>query len=53
MRPKTRYRHMTPRAASAIRALYFVGKLKQHEIARMFGIRQNTVSRIVSGQVWS
>ena len=47
------YRHMTPRSAAVIRDLYFVGKLKQHEIARMFGIKQNSVSRIVSGQVWS
>lgn len=51
--PAKRYRHMSARAASVIRDLYFVGKLKQHEIGRMFGIRQNSVSRIVSGQVWS
>jgi DNA-binding transcriptional regulator LsrR (DeoR family) len=52
MRPKSKYRHMTPRAAHAIRALYFIGKLKQREIGRMFGLRQHSVSRIVSGQVW-
>jgi DNA-binding transcriptional regulator LsrR (DeoR family) len=53
MRPKRRYRHMSPLAARAIRDLYYVGKLKQHELARMFGIRQHSVSRIVSEQVWS
>jgi DNA-binding transcriptional regulator LsrR (DeoR family) len=52
MRPKRSYRHMTPKAANLIRDLYFVGKLKQHEIGRMFGLRQGSVSRIVSGQVW-
>jgi DNA-binding transcriptional regulator LsrR (DeoR family) len=52
MRPKSKYRHMTPRAAHAIRDLYFIGKLKQREIGRMFGLRQHSVSRIVSGQVW-
>jgi DNA-binding MarR family transcriptional regulator len=53
MRPKRHYRDMTPKAARVIRDLYFVGKLKQREIGRMFGIRQHSVSRIVSGQVWS
>lgn len=53
MRPKSRYRHMTPAAAKVMRELYFVGKLKQHEIGRMFGVKQNTVSRIISGLVWS
>ena len=52
-RPKSRYRNMTPRAAQVIRELYFVGRLKQHEIGRMFGLRQHSVSRIVSGQVWA
>lgn len=47
------YRDMNPRIAAVIRDLYFVGKLKQHEIGRMFGKRQGTVSRIISGQVWS
>jgi DNA-binding transcriptional regulator LsrR (DeoR family) len=52
MRPKSKYRHMNPLAARVIRDLYFVGKLKQRELARMFGLRQHSVSRIVSGQVW-
>lgn len=44
---------MTPEIAKIMRELYFVGKLKQHEIARMFGVKQHSVSRIISGQVWS
>lgn len=50
---KRYYRHSTPMTARVIRDLYFVGKLKQHEIGRMFGLRQGSVSRIVSGQVWA
>jgi len=53
MRPKSYYRHMTPKAAQTIRQLYFVGKLKQREIGKMFGIKQHIVSRIISGQVWA
>lgn len=52
-RPKRAYRTMTPKAAKVMRDLYFMGKLKQHEIGRMFGVKQNSVSRIISGQVWS
>ena len=52
-RPKRAYRNMTPRTAKVMRDLYFVGKLKQHEIGRMFGVKQGSVSRIISGQVWS
>lgn len=52
-RPKRHYRHSSPLAAKAIRELYFVGRLKQLEIGRMFGLRQHSVSRIVSGQTWS
>lgn len=53
MRPKRYYRHMTPMTARAMRDLYFIGKLKQVELARMFGIRQSTVSRTISDQVWA
>jgi hypothetical protein len=53
MKPKRHYRGMTPKIAAVMRDLYFIGKLKQREIGRMFGRRQNSVSRIVSGQVWS
>lgn len=51
-RPKRRYRHSSPLVAMVARELYFVGRLKQHEIGRMFGLRQCSVSRIVSGQTW-
>lgn len=47
------YRDMNPKIAGVIRDLYFIGKLKQHEIGRMFGKRQGAISRIISGQVWS
>jgi DNA-binding transcriptional regulator LsrR (DeoR family) len=43
---------MTPEKADEIRRLYFSRKKKQAELAAMFGIRQNTVSRIISGMVW-
>jgi hypothetical protein len=52
VRPKKYYRDMTPKIAAVMRDLYFIGKLKQHEIGRMFGKRQGAVSKIVSGQVW-
>jgi len=39
--------------ARAVRDLYFVGRLKQREIGRMFGLSQGNVSRIVSRQVWN
>jgi hypothetical protein len=47
------YRDMTPKIAQVMRDLYFVGKLKQHEIGRMFGKAQGHVSRVISGQVWT
>lgn len=52
MSPKAYYRDMNQRIAKVMRELYFVGKLKQHEIARMFGKKQNTVSRVISGITW-
>ena len=51
-KPRSFNRGMTPLAARVMRELYFVGKLRQTDLARMFGIRQSSVSRIVSGQVW-
>lgn len=51
-RPKRFYRQSSPLVARVARDLYFVGKLKQREIGRMFGMAQGSVSRIVSGQVW-
>lgn len=53
MRPKRFYRNMDRDKANEIRRLYFSRQKKQHELAEMFGIRQNTVSRIVSGMVWA
>jgi DNA-directed RNA polymerase specialized sigma subunit len=44
---------MSPMAAKAMRELYFVGRLKQHEIGKMFGLRQGSVSRVISEQVWA
>ena len=52
MRPKRHYRHMTPEKAAEIRRRYFAREATQRELAEEYGIRQNTVSRIVSGQVW-
>lgn len=51
-RPKTHYRSSTPLVARMARELYFVGRLKQHQIGHLFGIGQPSVSRMVSGQVW-
>jgi DNA-binding MarR family transcriptional regulator len=53
MRPKSQYRHMNRRAARVLRDLYFVGRIKQTDLARMFGRSQGTVSKIISGQSWS
>jgi len=49
---KSHYKNMNPDKAKDIRRLYFVEKLKQQAIADMFGIRQGSVSRVISGQVW-
>ena len=46
------YRDMTPEKAAEMRRLYFVEKLRQVEIARLFGVAQGTVSRIISDAVW-
>ena len=52
-RPKSHYRHMTRARAEAIRAAYFRREAKQAELAAIYGVRQNTISRIVSGLVWA
>lgn len=49
---KTHYRHMTLDQAREIRRAYFAREAKQQELAERFGIRQASVSRIVSGLVW-
>ena len=51
--PKRHYRHFTREQAHEIRRAYFAREAKQAELAARHGIRQNTVSRIVSGQVWA
>ena len=53
MKQKTNYRHMTRTIAEEIRRLYVSRQAKQAELAERYGIRQNSVSRIVSGKVWS
>jgi DNA-binding transcriptional regulator LsrR (DeoR family) len=53
MRPKEFYRNMTREKAEQIRKLYFSRQKKQKELAEDFGIKQNTVSRIISGMVWA
>jgi DNA-binding transcriptional regulator LsrR (DeoR family) len=53
MRPKRFYRHMTKQKADEIRRLYFSRQKKQVELAEMFGVKQNTVSRIISDMVWA
>lgn len=52
-RPKTRYRHMTPEVAAAIRAAYRPRVVTQQMLADRYGLRQHTVSRIISRQVWA
>lgn len=47
------YRSMSAQIAQQIRDLYFSRWFRQWEIARLYGIAQSTVSRIVSGQVWA
>lgn len=50
---KRRYnKHMTPLAALVMRDLYFIGKLKQHQLVRMFGVNQGHVSKIISSVIW-
>ena len=53
MRPKRYYRHMTLEKAEAMRRAYFAREANQRELAERYGVRQNTVSRIISGLSWS
>lgn len=46
------YRHMTREKAEEIRRRYFAREATQSALATQYGIRQNTVSRIISGLVW-
>jgi hypothetical protein len=52
-RPKAHYRQMNRATAEAIRKAYFSRQAKQAELAAIYGVRQNTISRIVSGLVWA
>jgi DNA-binding transcriptional regulator LsrR (DeoR family) len=52
-RPKRFYRNMTPQIAREIRQRYFDRQMNQRQLADAYGIKQNTVSRIVSNQVWN
>jgi DNA-binding transcriptional regulator LsrR (DeoR family) len=51
--PRSHYRHMTPAKAAEIRRRYFAREATQAELAREYGIRQHSVSRIVSGMSWA
>jgi DNA-binding transcriptional regulator LsrR (DeoR family) len=53
VRPKTDYRHMSREKALEIRRRYFAREAKQAQLAAEYGIKQCSVSRIVSGQVWA
>jgi DNA-binding transcriptional regulator LsrR (DeoR family) len=50
--PKTHYRQMTRKKADEIRRAYFGREANQCELAKRHGLRQSSVSRIISGQVW-
>jgi DNA-binding transcriptional regulator LsrR (DeoR family) len=52
LQQKRWYRNMDYEKAEKIRELYFRGKMKQTELAQMFGLRQGTISRIISNRVW-
>ena len=52
LQQKRWYRHMDYAKAEKIRELYFIRNMKPTELAKMFGIAQGSVSRIVSGRVW-
>jgi DNA-binding transcriptional regulator LsrR (DeoR family) len=52
-RPKTHYRNMDRAKAEEIRQRYFARESNQRELADAFGVKQNTISRIVSGMVWA
>ncbi len=51
---KSHYRTMNKQRAEYIRELSFnkTNAYKQGELAKMFGMTQGSISRIVSGVVW-
>ena len=52
-KPKSHYRHMTRAKAHEIRRAYFAREANQVRLAQIYGVRQGTISRIVSEQVWA
>lgn len=50
--PKKSYRHMDADKATEIRRRYFAREAKQAELAVEFGVKQHTVSQIISGLRW-
>jgi plasmid maintenance system antidote protein VapI len=51
--PAVVYGQMNRTIAEMIRELYFKHKWKQQRLADFFKMRQNSVSRIISGQTWA
>lgn len=51
-RPKRFYRHMNQQKADEMRRRYFSGELNQRELGEEYGLRQNSVSRILNDIVW-
>jgi uncharacterized membrane protein len=43
---------ITPADASEIRRLYASGGILQRELAKMFGLSESQISRIILGQAW-
>lgn len=43
---------ITPREVVAIRALWCTGKLTQGEMAKAYGLRQQSISKIVTNKKW-
>ena len=52
-KPKTNYRQMNRAKADEIRRAYFLREMTQAALAKLHGIRQGSVSRIISYQVWA
>ena len=53
MSPKSYYRHMNREKAAEIRRRYLAREKTQRELAAEYRLAQGSVSRIVSGRVWS
>lgn len=48
-----RPRKLSPEKAALIRKKYFSRQATQVELAVEFDVKQNTISRVVSEQIWS